>query len=384
MAGFVIHGIAMGTFLPRLAEIQANLGITESQLGIALVGTSAGAVIGFPFASRAVERLGTKLSMMFGLPLFALAVSSLAVANTTLALFLAFAFQGLMFALANTAMNVEADRVEGVSGKRIMNRCHGMWSIGFLAASLTATGLTALGVSAQAHIAALFPFSVVLVLLLLGPMSAAPSRAFAGSDLPKRRFALPSVMIALISVFAISGLWLEMGSRQWSVIYIAAVFQAPDWIATLSVSALTATQIIGRMSSDSLIARFGPVPVAAVSAATAFAGLLVVVAAPSLWLSMAGFALIGLGVASSIPQAMSAAARLGDRPSSANVASLSLLQTAAMFIAPPLMGLVATQWGMQAAFAIILPLPLLAIVVSRYLAPRPEPASSASHDKSEG
>jgi MFS family permease len=201
-------------------------------------------------------------------------------------------------------------------------------------------------------------------------MVASPARAFSGAAAAKRRFAMPSSMILLIGGFAISGLWLEMGSRQWSVIYAREVFAAPDWIATLTVSALTATQIVGRLLSDTLIERFGPTRIAALSAAIGFIGLVLVVAAPSLWLSMAGFALIGLGVASAIPQAMSAVAQLGDRPSSENVAAISMLQTAAMFIAPPLMGAVATQWGLQAAFGMILPLPLIAIYVSRFLAPR--------------
>jgi hypothetical protein len=36
---------------------------------------------------------------------------------------------GVMNSAGNIAINVEADRYEAGSSTRIMNRCHGMWSI---------------------------------------------------------------------------------------------------------------------------------------------------------------------------------------------------------------------------------------------------------------
>ena len=41
-----------------------------------------------------------------------------------------------MAGAANTIVNVEADRTEFLTGRRIMNRCHAVYSFGFLAAAL--------------------------------------------------------------------------------------------------------------------------------------------------------------------------------------------------------------------------------------------------------
>ena len=57
---------------------------------------------------------------------------------------------------------------------------------------------------------------------------------------------------------------------------------------------------------------------------SALAGCLLVTLAPNLYVALAGFMLVGIGVCASYPLTTSAAARLGDRPSSQNVASLTM------------------------------------------------------------
>ena len=43
---------------------------------------------------------------------------------------------GLMIGSIEIILNVEADRTEALVGRRIMNRAHSFWSIGFFAAGL--------------------------------------------------------------------------------------------------------------------------------------------------------------------------------------------------------------------------------------------------------
>jgi MFS family permease len=99
---------------------------------------------------------------------------------------------------------------------------------------------------------------------------------------------------------------------------------------------------------------------------------------PNLWFAMAGFVLVGVGVATAFPHAVSAAARLGDRPASENVAAVQMMNSVVLFLAPPVMGFTATQWGLRTSFALILPLLLLAVVLSRNLAERPQTGAAAA------
>jgi MFS family permease len=102
----------------------------------------------------------------------------------------------------------------------------------------------------------------------------------------------------------------------------------------------------------------------------ALAGLLMVVCAPGLAVALLGFLLIGFGVCASYPLTSSAAARLGDRPSSQNVAALTLATQVALIATPAILGFVAQHLGIRAVFMTVGPFVAAALWFARYLEPR--------------
>jgi hypothetical protein len=98
-----------------------------------------------------------------------------------------------------------------------------------------------------------------------------------------------------------------------------------------------------------------------------------VVWAGSLPLALVGFALMGFGISVSFPLAVSAAARIGDRAASDNMAAFTMLQRILFLTTPPLVGLIATGHGLVVAFACMLPFPLASIWLARFLGPRASP-----------
>src|SRR5690606_18100682 len=99
---------------------------------------------------------------------------------------------GVTFALTNVAMNVEADRIEHRSGRRLMNSCHGIWSIGQLVTVSSGALARGLGIPAPLHLWAIVPVIGVLTLALVAPMGEAPARAHAGGG-RRRLVSLPTV-----------------------------------------------------------------------------------------------------------------------------------------------------------------------------------------------
>ncbi len=208
-------------------------------------------------------------------------------------------------------------------------------------------------------------------------MQASPPRAHGGAPRSARRLALPTVGVVLVMGFALSGIVLEGSARNWSVIYLRDDFAVAAWVSTLALPAFVATQTIGRFLADPLIDRHGPVYVALATSVISALGLGLAVATARVPLALAGFAVLGLGISTVQPQAMSAVARLGDRPSSENVAAFATLLTMVNFVAPPLFGFVASRYGVRVPFAMLLPLPLIALAFARFLEPRrpPQPAA---------
>ena len=374
---FAIHGAVVGTFFARIAELRLSMGLSEADLGVALVGVPAGVLAGSLVISGAIERSGTRRILLTMLPVFAIGLVLAAFAVSTATLFATLVLLGFGLTNANIAMNVEADRVEAATDRRLINRCHGSWGVGFLVASLAGTGAVAAGIVPLIHFVVAAVLLSALAVATVASMQASPPRVHRAGSRPARRLTLPTVGVLLVMGFALSGIVLEGSARNWSVIYLRDDFIVAAWVSTLVLPAFVFTQTAGRFLADPLIDRYGPVRVALATSAVSALGLALAVIARSVPLALAGFALIGLGISTVQPQAMSAAARFGDRPSSENVAAFMTLMTAISFIVPPLFGYVASRYGVRASFAMLLPLPLIALAFARFLEPRRPPEPTA-------
>lgn len=365
---FFFHAVSQGGLFTRLPDIQQALGLNEAALGLALLGQPAGAIASFLFAAPLVERIGTRTVALWTIPTLAAIMVAMALAPSLPLLFIAFVVYGSVFAISNIAINVEADRVEAATGRRVMNTCHGVWSSGLLLASLTGTFMRGVGVSPTVHFGVIVPIVLAGILLVALPMQPAPARVHTAKP-AKFRLALPTTMTLLLLGYAAASAFAEGGLRNWSVIFMRDSFTAPAWVDTLTLPCFIAAQSVGRLLGDRAVTRWGPVKLARGLAAIALVGLVLVVLSPNLVVALVGFALLGLGVCISFPLSTSAAAGLGDRPASENVAALTMSQQILLLGAPALLGWIATTFSIRVTFAVMLPPLLLAIYLARYLAP---------------
>lgn len=367
---FLCQALATGSMFTRIPDLQAGLGIDEGVLGLCLLGQPVGAILTFLFASRVVEGIGTQKVLMWGIPLAAFSVFLLAAAPSPLFLFLAYAAFGCFFALTNVAMNVEADRVEADTGKRLMTSCHGIWSVGQMTTVTAGAVLRGLDVPATWHFGLIVPIICLASLLFIRPMRGAPARAHTQTG-KQRALSLPTIATVLLVGYAIGGAILEGAVRQWSVIFMRDSFTAPEWIDTLTLPCFIGATVLGRMVADRFIVRFGPVRFARSLGLIALVGLAVVVTAQNEIWALVGFFIIGIGICVAFPLSTSAAARLGDRPASENVAALTMTTQITLLGAPALLGWMAANFGIRASYLIIAPVVILAIVLAKHLAPKP-------------
>lgn len=374
MVVFFLHAMVVGGLFSRIPEIQKGLGLSETTFGLALMGLPAGVFFGSPLVSQIIERLGPRRTLMLLVPVFGASPLLVALASGAQTLFAALAVLGLALTISNIAMNVEADRIEADTGSRIQNRCHGAWGLGVLFISASGAGAIAAGISPLAFYGAMFVAILVIGLVIIRRIVASPPRQHSGSPNP-RRFAMPTMGSFLVMGFAFSGVWLQGATNNWSVIYLRDALGAVEWLAATALPVIVGTLTLGRFLADGWVDRYGVVLVSRILAVVSFAGLALIVFAPTITVALAGCALIGLGVSTVYPQAISAAAQWGDRPATENVAAFSSLQTLVAFASPPIFGIIAGELGLRAAFALILPFPLVALYFARYLASRPTAAA---------
>lgn len=367
-AVFFLHALASGGLYARVPAIQKLLGVDEATLGLVFLGFPVGAILIFLFGSRLIEVLGTRRIMVVCLPILPVATALLGAMPNAQVLFAYFIAYGALYSLPNMAMNIEADRVEAALGRRVMNSCHGLWSVGYLLATLIGTLAESVQFSPLLHMGLLAVPLVPAVLWITLGIEPAPARPH--TQTATQRLALPTVAILLLVTFTLGPSLLEGALRNWSVIYMRDSFAAPSWVDTLTLPVFLAAHAIGRLNADRLVMRFGVVPVARWLTAVALLGCAAVVLAPNLWVALAGFLLVGVGVCTSYPLTTSAAAQIGDRPSSQNVASLTFATQVILLGAPAVLGWVATNWGIRNTFTVLLPAIALSLWLARYLAPK--------------
>ena len=362
-ACFFLYSFCMGGFFPRLAEIQRAMGVGEGALGLALIGVAAGTLISLTFGAQFIERMGhrrTLLGLLPALPLFYVAASH---ATTPLLMFLCLFPAGILVGAVEVVVNLEADRVEHMSGRRIMNRSHSFWSIGFFSASAIGALMAYLGVSPQLHLAGVVLVVFAITVLLLGKFEAAPLREadHHHADIEAPRFATPTAAILVLVVVTLPAMVLEGAGFDWSAIYMRDVFGSSAFWGGVAVATGAAAQALTRYFADGFVERHSPVFVARALLSVLALGDVMVFVAPMPWASLLGFALMGVGSSAIFPLAMSAAAQRTDRPSTVNVSSLAQTAFVSFLLAPPLLGFVAQSLGIRWSFGIALPLVLASL-----------------------
>lgn len=368
-AAFFLYAVAIGGVFPRLGELQRALGLSERELGLALIGTASGTMVSLTLAGPWLERLGHARVLRWGIPLIALAYAVASHAGSALALYLLLVPAGLCIGAVEIVVNLEADRIEHQLGRRIMSRAHAFWSIGFFGAGLLGAGLAQLGVPLQAHLLGMVLAIGLAGLFALHGFASAGHRpdAHTGSA---PRWARPSRHTLMLVAATLAAMVLEGAGAEWSAIYMRDAFGATPFLAGAAVAVGAGMQAAARWVADGVVERHGALRVARLLQALLGAGAALVLLAPQPALALAGFALIGLGTSAMFPLAMSAAAQATDRPAALNVAALAQTSFLAFLLGPPLLGWVATSLGIRWSFGITLPLVALAFWASTALVPR--------------
>ncbi|RYE08355.1 MAG: MFS transporter [Hyphomicrobiales bacterium] len=364
-ACFFLFAMALGALLGRLPDIQHNLDLTESQLGMMLIGMAVGSLISLSLGARWVDRMGARLTAFITVIGTAFCYALIPWLPSAWLVFATLLVAGVMAGLLEINLNLEADRIEAQLDKRVMNRAHGMWSLGFFVTALIAAAMRQADIAVTVHTAAAFVVVVLASLIVLPGMTNAPHRPDTlAHEEGTHRIALPNLGLLPLCIIAIAAFLVEGTGIDWSVIYMRDVFEVTPFIGGLSLTVFTGLMALGRLFADPVVDRFGPRAVATTMLAIAAVGSLVIGIAPHPWLAIAGFGMIGLGCSCVYPLTVSAAAQRTDRPASVNVAALAQVSFVVFFLGPPLLGFVAEHLGIRLSYLFVLPVIVVGLLLS--------------------
>ncbi len=313
---FILLGIAIATWSSRIPAIKHDLHLSDSALGLALFAIPFGSVLTFPVTGRLADRFGGAVLLRITGPLVAVMLVGPGLARDLPWLVVALFGFGASAGLLDVTMNAAGARLEPAYGRPIMSSLHACYSM----AGLLGAGLG--GLFASAGIGPLPTFLAAAV--PLAALGAVASRWVVTPDAPSPRpdgartaaapSAAPSVtnVALLIWVFGLLALCGQVGegsAGDWSAVYLHDNLRTPAGFAATGLIAFSIAMTVGRLAGDALAARFGPVALVRCSGLVAAAGLGTGVLSHNPVGGVAGFALLGLGLAAVFPQIVAAAGR---------------------------------------------------------------------------
>jgi MFS family permease len=142
-AYFVLYGVILAIWVTRIPAIKQGLGLTNGQLGLALLALPAGVLLITLVAGRLVDRVGSARVTAAGGAVMALLLIPPALAGGLGSLSAALFAFGIGAGALNVGMNANGVLVEQVSGRRVMSSLHAGYSLGALAGAV-AGGLVGL------------------------------------------------------------------------------------------------------------------------------------------------------------------------------------------------------------------------------------------------
>ncbi|HSP27524.1 MAG TPA: MFS transporter [Ilumatobacteraceae bacterium] len=353
---FFANGTVYATVIPRLPDIRERVDISIGALGLVLTLGAVASLIGSLQTGRAIARFGSRRVMIYG------AVCSIGflpvIGFSTVPVVLVAALFGLLFfdVFIDVAMNVQGSALSQRRHTPVMNRLHGLWSLGSVTGGLVTVFTLRMGISTPAHLTAV---AVVLIgaLAFLAPgllhRDEVPELTAAAAAATERRrpLGVASLMLGAGGAMAMT---IEITNGDWASFRLGEDLDARPGIAALAFLTFTTGMTIGRLGGDWLQVRLGSVRLFRVSAVLAGTGSVLATLIPVTAVSIGGFLVAGLGTSVLFPQLYDRAAQSPGPPGS-GFASMLIGQRSAALVTPLVVGWLADTeaLGVGQAMAIV-------------------------------
>jgi hypothetical protein len=252
-----------------------------------------------------------------------------------------------------------------------MNRLHGVWSLGTLAGGLGAVAANARGLSTLTHLVIVAAVMAVVLLFVTrrlldddeeghGEDAALPI----APDASRRTRLTPVVLLMFAGMFAVV---CEVTGGDWASFRLTDDFAEDAALGSLAFVAFTVGMTSMRFGGDWLQLRLGHVGLHRLSVGIATTGFALASLVPNSTASIAGFLLVGIGVATFMPKLYDDAARLPGRRGAGMGAMTGGMRVAYLVTPVAVGGLAGTTLSVGDAIAIFtLPAAIGLVIVTEW------------------
>ncbi|GIH63213.1 MFS transporter [Microbispora siamensis] len=384
-AVFFVQGLTFATLLTQVAALQKKHGLSDGELTILLLVVPVIAGAGSALAGAAASRWGSRLILRLVQPLACAAVVLAGLAPNVPMLVAANVLFGLGLGGVDAGMNMQGVAVEREYGRAVLTGFHALWSVAAVVGSLWASAAATLGLGLPVTFAiALVPAAALAVLSSLWlyrpeeehrVSAARDAGAGAGAGRPAGAAWRPIIPLCLAMAFLYVG---DSSVSNFGTVFMDKVLHASATVIPLALGAYQLTTFLVRVGGDFAVRRWGPAAIVRAGGSVATLGFVAIVAAPTVPLAIAGFALTGIGLSVVAPQSFSAAGRLDPAGTGVAIARVNMFNYVGFIVGAALVGGLADASGFRVAFAAPLVLAAAVILLARGFQPRTADPATAT------
>jgi MFS family permease len=361
---FAAFGSFWGAWGASVPRVQEQAGITDGQLGVALLFVGAGALPAMLLIGKALDHWGLKVAALT-IGVLGVSGAGMALAATSLVtLSIGLALAGAASGAADVAMNSVAGRAEAIAQRPVITRAHGVFS-GMVVVSSLGTGL-----AFAAALPLAVPFVAVAVLsvlaggLLLKTLPpGAPEHlqdAVPGSSTRGLRV-VPLLLVGVLGALAFAS---ENAHQSWSAVFAHVELGAGSGLAAVAPAVFAATVAITRFSIGGVGAAHAQTVLVAGSVVAA-TGAVVIAIAPTLLVAVLGLVLAAAGTAVLFPTLLGIVSRSVDESHRGRATSLvTTVSYLGFLLGPVYVGLWADAVGLRGAMVAVSALAGVLVVIT--------------------
>jgi hypothetical protein len=290
---------------------------------------------------------GVLLCASIALPGLAGSVAELAVALVVL---------GAATGAVNVAANSIGVHVQQRVGRPVLTSMHAAFSLG----GLGGAGLGALlaGLQPAVHLVVVAAAGLLVTAVIAPALAAGDGPRPARGTRPARG---PRKLLVALGVIAGCTAYGEGAFTDWGALHLRETLAASPAAAAAGYAAFSTAMAVGRLLGARLVLTVGETGLLAAGSLVAALGALAAVLTPSVGVALAGFALVGLGLANVFPLAIARAGTIGG---AGGVAVATSVGYAGLLGGPPVIGLIAGAAGIPLALSTVAALAVVGAVLA--------------------
>ena len=304
---FVLTGLVLGTYASRVPELKSSNHLSNTTLGVALLFGAIGAIAPLPLVTHMNKRFGSAVSLLIGSMLVCICLIPIGVLGYGLKILIpAFVLFGFAMSLCDISMTGQGVVLEKRNHYNVMGSFHALASAGSMIGALVGGTVAYYNIPPLFHFAAITAASLPPSIwcfgglfniqeehaLLVQKEELLPEACDVTADAADNN-RIPLLYLCFVGFLSSLG---EGSIADWTTIYLTESLRSSPLVASIGFAAFQLTLTCGALLSDHLSSRFARSVLIRSSSLFATAGIVLLVAAPSLTFGIV-WAVAGLGIA---------------------------------------------------------------------------------------